>query len=66
MTCYYCGSQDREMTKDHITPKTHGGKSVKENIVDCCFVCNRTKGCMTAEQFVQWAKDIVRIGTIGR
>jgi 5-methylcytosine-specific restriction endonuclease McrA len=57
-TCHYCGSHDREMTKDHVTPKAHGGKQK----VDCCLICNRAKGCMTHEEFIEWAMDIVRIG----
>lgn len=62
MTCFYCGSKDREMTKDHFIPKSHGGKGAK-NIVQCCLICNRAKGCMTYEQFIGWAKDIVNIGS---
>lgn len=57
--CYYCGSTDREMTKDHIIPKAHGGKG-GTNIVTSCLVCNRAKGCMTYSQFEQWIKDVVK------
>ena len=59
--CFYCGATDREMTKDHVIPKAHGGTKARENMVDCCMICNRVKGCMTAEQFIQWAKDIVKL-----
>jgi 5-methylcytosine-specific restriction endonuclease McrA len=58
--CYYCGSKDREMTKDHLVPKAHGGKRGK-NIVDACMICNRAKGCMTYAEFINWIKDVNKV-----
>jgi 5-methylcytosine-specific restriction endonuclease McrA len=45
------------MTKDHKVPKAHGGNK-GANLVDCCMICNRAKGCLTVEQFVKWANDV--------
>ena len=59
-TCQYCGSTDREMTKDHMTPRSHGGGGGK-NKVDCCMICNRAKGSMTVVEFFRWASDIVKV-----
>jgi 5-methylcytosine-specific restriction enzyme A len=47
--CHYCGkkcSKD-ELTMDHIVPVARGGKSVKGNVVVCCFACNQSKGLST-------------------
>jgi len=57
--CYYCGSSDREMTKDHVTPKSHGGRG-GSNKVDCCHPCNRAKGSMNYNEFIQWCRDIIK------
>jgi 5-methylcytosine-specific restriction endonuclease McrA len=32
---------------DHIVPVARGGKSVKGNVVVCCFACNQSKGLST-------------------
>jgi 5-methylcytosine-specific restriction endonuclease McrA len=37
------GSQERLMTKDHIIPKSKGGKNSLENYQTMCCVCNRKK-----------------------
>lgn len=44
--CQYCGRQfpSEELTYDHITPKSLGGKTKWDNIVTCCIQCNRKKG----------------------
>jgi 5-methylcytosine-specific restriction endonuclease McrA len=33
------------MTKDHIRPKSRGGKDCQENYQPMCAKCNREKGC---------------------
>jgi len=47
--CHYCGKkfQPQELTMDHIVPIARGGKSVKGNVVVCCFSCNQSKGLDT-------------------
>jgi len=40
--CQYCGSL-KELTIDHVTPVSRGGKSKFENCVTACKHCNNTK-----------------------
>jgi len=51
-TCQYCGRvfPRNELSIDHLIPRSYGGKSVWENVVCCCFNCNREKGGMTPKQ----------------
>lgn len=48
-TCAYCGS-NKNLTVDHIYPKSKGGKNEWENLITCCFKCNSDKGDRTLEQ----------------
>ncbi|HEU5441023.1 MAG TPA: HNH endonuclease [Ktedonobacterales bacterium] len=43
-TCQYCGKHSRELTLDHIIPRSKGGQSTWENLVACCRACNGRKG----------------------
>jgi 5-methylcytosine-specific restriction endonuclease McrA len=43
-TCQYCGKHSRELTLDHVIPRSRGGQSTWENLVACCKVCNGKKG----------------------
>ncbi|EFH87459.1 HNH endonuclease [Ktedonobacter racemifer] len=43
-TCQYCGKRTRELTLDHILPRSRGGQSTWENLVACCRACNGKKG----------------------
>lgn len=43
-TCQYCGKHMRELTLDHILPRSRGGQSTWENLVACCRACNGRKG----------------------
>jgi 5-methylcytosine-specific restriction endonuclease McrA len=47
--CQYCGEKfiSEDLTYDHVTPKSRGGKTQWENIVTCCVHCNRKKGGRT-------------------
>lgn len=40
--CGYCGST-KDLTIDHIIPKSKGGKSTWENLVSACCSCNNKK-----------------------
>ena len=42
--CQYCGKHMRELTLDHIIPRSRGGQSTWENLVACCRACNGRKG----------------------
>ena len=50
--CQYCGEifTRNELSIDHVIPRSYGGKSVWENVVCCCFTCNRDKGGKTPRQ----------------
>jgi len=43
-TCQYCGKHSRDLTLDHVFPRSRGGQSTWENLVACCKVCNGRKG----------------------
>lgn len=47
-TCQYCGSKFKthELTFDHVTPRSKGGRTSWDNIVSACQSCNRKKGNM--------------------
>jgi 5-methylcytosine-specific restriction endonuclease McrA len=40
--CGYCGNT-KDLTIDHIIPKSKGGKSTWENLVTACISCNNKK-----------------------
>jgi 5-methylcytosine-specific restriction endonuclease McrA len=50
--CQYCGEHcsTRELTYDHVVPRSQGGKTNWTNIVSCCIECNSWKGGRTPEQ----------------
>jgi hypothetical protein len=50
--CMYCGLQFRagELTRDHITPISRGGRDVWTNVVTACRRCNNHKGGRTPEE----------------
>jgi len=43
-TCQYCGKHSRDLTLDHVIPRSRGGQSTWENLVACCKLCNGRKG----------------------
>ena len=45
-TCQYCGVKKKikDLTFDHIIPKSHGGKTNWLNVVSACRSCNFKKG----------------------
>lgn len=45
MLCAYCGNifRDSELTRDHVKPKSRGGKDKWENVVTACGGCNKLK-----------------------
>jgi HNH endonuclease len=43
-TCQYCGKHMRDLTLDHVIPRSRGGPSTWENLVACCRACNGRKG----------------------
>lgn len=41
--CQYCGI-NKDLTLDHVIPKSRGGKTSWDNLVSACKVCNSRKG----------------------
>jgi hypothetical protein len=80
--CFYCGvppSQKSISTKSHSTTLEHrtyiysgidrvdnsrGYES--DNVVSCCKICNRAKDIMTQEDFIAWAKRVVKHNELER
>ena len=46
-TCQYCGHSGRDLTIDHVIPKSRGGRTSWENMVVACKRCNLRKGNRT-------------------
>ena len=44
-----CGSK-KELTIDHVLPRSKGGKNTWDNLVTCCSKCNLKKGNKTPEE----------------
>ena len=50
--CQYCHRRlpARDLTCDHVMPRSQGGQTSWENLVTACGPCNRRKGGRTPEQ----------------
>lgn len=50
--CQYCGKlfPKKQLTLDHVVPKSCGGKNKWTNTVAACFPCNNAKGNRTPAQ----------------
>ena len=50
--CQYCGRKFKmsQLNYDHVKPRSHGGKTVWENIVMACYECNEKKADQTPDQ----------------
>jgi 5-methylcytosine-specific restriction endonuclease McrA len=50
--CAYCGERFpvRDLTFDHVTPQSRGGRTVWENVVAACGPCNLRKGNKSVRQ----------------
>jgi hypothetical protein len=47
--CAYCGIS-KNLSIDHIIPKSRGGQNTWDNLVTCCKNCNRIKDNKTPEE----------------
>lgn len=60
-TCQYCGVQSRDLTIDHVIPKSRNGPHTWENLVSACKSCNHRKGGKTIhEARMQLAREPFR------
>jgi 5-methylcytosine-specific restriction endonuclease McrA len=50
--CQYCGVTEspRDMTIDHVIPRSRGGENTWTNLATCCKRCNQKKGSRTPEE----------------
>jgi len=55
-TCQYCGSI-KNLTIDHVIPRSRGGNDTWENMVVACMKCNTHKGDKTPEE---WGVSLAR------
>jgi len=49
-TCQYCGKAEKQLTIDHIIPRSLGGQHTWENTTTACIPCNLRKAGRTPEQ----------------
>jgi len=47
--CQYCGTE-KELTLDHVIPRSKGGRSTWKNLVAACKACNARKGDETPQE----------------
>jgi hypothetical protein len=47
--CLYCDSR-KNLTIDHVKPKSRGGGDTWKNLATCCLECNLKKGNRTPEE----------------
>lgn len=50
--CQYCGHAYpvSQLSFDHVTPRSRGGRTCWENVVTCCLDCNSRKGDRTPQE----------------
>ena len=48
--CQYCGGESKDLTLDHILPRSRGGPHVWENVVSACIPCNHRKAGLTPKE----------------
>jgi hypothetical protein len=51
--CMYCGQpfSSRDLTRDHVIPRSRGGADRWANVVSSCRRCNHQKGASTPEEW---------------
>ncbi|HEY3498458.1 MAG TPA: HNH endonuclease [Polyangiaceae bacterium] len=60
--CQYCGEKKpaRELSYDHVVPRSAGGRTVWENIVTACRDCNARKDDLTCDEAGMWPRTAPR------
>lgn len=48
--CQYCGKQSKDLTLDHILPRSRKGPHEWENVVSACIPCNHRKAGQTPRE----------------
>lgn len=59
-TCMYDGNQHpvQNLTRDHIIPRSKGGKDTWTNVATCCRKCNNEKADKTPEE---WGHRLIAV-----
>jgi 5-methylcytosine-specific restriction endonuclease McrA len=57
-SCQYCGEKKsaRELSYDHVVPRSAGGRTGWENIVTACKGCNARKGNQPCDEAGMWPR----------
>ena len=55
--CEYCGIKSVPLTYDHALAQAYGGKTTLENGVAACRPCNKTKGHMTWDAWMNFMHE---------
>lgn len=57
--CQYCGGKfaSRELTRDHVVPRAHGGRTTWENTVTACRECNQLKADRSCDEVGMWPRN---------
>ncbi len=57
-TCNFCGVKFafKELTYDHLQPRSRGGLTNWENIHSVCYPCNSKKGSKSCEEAKMWPR----------
>ncbi len=58
--CQYCGKKPRELTIDHVIPRSMGGEHTWQNIVSACTSCNHRKAGRTPKQARMLLRSVPR------
>ena len=48
--CQYCGTAPRDLTLDHVIPRSRGGGHIWSNVVSACVACNHRKAGRTPRE----------------
>ena len=51
-SCRYCGLDDKPLTVDHLILWEEGGPSVEANLIAACKKCNKVRGRMPYEEWL--------------
>lgn len=51
-TCRYCGKTGIPLTVDHLVLWEDGGPTIEENLLAACKKCNKTRGSMPYEEWL--------------
>ena len=54
-TCRYCGADDVPLTIDHLILWEHQGPTTEENLLSACKRCNKTRGNMVYDKWLESA-----------